>query len=79
MLGNFTKAKDGTTYQYIITVDAGTHYFYIKDSTSTDSTLQYSDGRDNCELGTSYLMNKRNNVENIQYKLSAGTLKVTYC
>lgn len=78
LLGNFTKAKDGTTYQYIITVDAGTHYFYIKDSTSTDSTLQYSDGRDNCELGTSYLMNKRNNVENIQYKLSAGSYKVTY-
>lgn len=78
LIGNFTKAKDGTTYQYIITVDAGTHYFYIKDSTSTDSTLQYSDGRDNCELGTSYLMNKRNNVENIQYKLSAGSYKVTY-
>lgn len=78
LLGNFTKAKDGTTYQYIITVDAGTHYFYIKDSTSTDSTLQYSDGRDNCELGTSYLMNRRNNVENIQYKLSAGSYKVTY-
>lgn len=78
LLGDFTKAKDGTTYQYIITVDAGTHYFYIKDSTSTDSTLQYSDGRDNCELGTSYLMNKRNNVENIQYKLSAGSYKVTY-
>lgn len=78
LLGKFTKAKDDTTYQYIITVDAGTHYFYIKDSTSTDSTLQYSDGRDNCELGTSYLMNKRNNVENIQYKLSAGSYKVTY-
>lgn len=78
LLGNFTKAKDGTTYQYIITVDAGTHYFYIKDSTSTDSTLQYSDGRDNCELGTSYLMNRRNNVENIQYNLSAGSYKVTY-
>lgn len=78
LLGNFTKAKDGTTYQYIITVDAGTHYFYIKDSTSTDSNLQYSDGRDNCELGTSYLMNRRNNVENIQYKLSAGSYKVTY-
>lgn len=79
LLGNFTKAKDDGTYQYIITVDAGTHYFYIKDSSNTDSTLQYSDGRDNCELGTSYLMNKRNNVENIQYKLSAGSYKVTYC
>lgn len=78
LLGNFTKAKDGTTYQYIITVDAGTHYFYIKDSTSTDSNLQYSDGRDNCELGTSYLMNNRHNVDNIQYKLSAGSYKVTY-
>lgn len=78
LLGKFTKAKDGTTYQYIITVDAGTHYFYIKDSKNTDSTVQYSDGRDNCELGTSYLMNKRNNVENIQYKLSAGSYKVTY-
>lgn len=78
LLGNFTKAKDDGTYQYIITVDAGTHYFYIKDSSNTDSTLQYSDGRDNCELGTSYLMNKRNNVENIQYKLSAGSYKVTY-
>lgn len=78
LLGNFTKAKDGTTYQYIITVDAGTHYFYIKDSSNTDSTLQYSDGRDNCELGTSYLMNERHNVENIQYKLSAGSYKVTY-
>lgn len=79
LLGNFTKAKDDGTYQYIITVDAGTHYFYIKDSSNTDSTLQYSDGRDNCELGTSYLMNRRNNVENIQYKLSAGSYKVTYC
>lgn len=78
LLGNFTKAKDGTTYQYIITVDAGTHYFYIKDSKNTESSVQYSDGRDNCELGTSYLMNKRNNVENIQYKLSAGSYKVTY-
>lgn len=79
LLGNFTKVKDDGTYQYIITVDAGTHYFYIKDSSNTDSTLQYSDGRDNCELGTSYLMNRRNNVENIQYKLSAGSYKVTYC
>lgn len=78
LLGNFTKTKDGTTYQYIITVDAGTHYFYIKDSKNTESSVQYSDGRDNCELGTSYLMNKRNNVENIQYKLSAGSYKVTY-
>lgn len=81
LLGNFTKAKDdtnGTTYQYILTVDAGTHYFYIKDSTSTDSSLQYSDGRDNCELGTPYLMTRRNNVENIQYKLPAGSYKITY-
>lgn len=78
LLGNFTKAKDGTTYQYIITVDAGTHYFYIKDSKNTDSTVQYSQGGENRELGTSYLMNKRNNVENIQYKLSAGSYKVTY-
>ena len=78
LLGNFTKAKDGTTYQYIITVDAGTHYFYIKDSKNTNSTVQYSDGKENCELGTSYLMNKRNNVDNIQYKLSAGSYKVTY-
>lgn len=78
LLGNFTKAKDGTTYQYIITVDAGTHYFYIKDSTSTESNVQYSDGGDNRKLGDSYLMNLRNNVENIQYKLSAGSYKVTY-
>lgn len=78
LLGNFTKAKDGTTYQYIITVDAGTHYFYIKDSKNTDSTVQYSDGGDNRKLGDSYLMNRRNNVENIQYKLSAGSYKVTY-
>lgn len=78
LLGNFTKAKDGTTYQYIITVDAGTHYFYIKDSLNTDSNVQYSQGGENRELGTSYLMNKRNNVENIQYKLSAGSYKVTY-
>lgn len=77
LLGNFTKAKDGT-YQYIITVKEGTHYFYIKDSKNTDSSVQYSDGRDNCELGTSYLMNRRNNVENIQYNLSAGSYKVTY-
>lgn len=79
LLGNFTKAKDGTTYQYIITVDAGTHYFYIKDSTSTDSSVQYSDGRENCELGGSYLMSRRyNDVTNIQYKLPAGSYKVTY-
>lgn len=78
LLGNFTKAKDGTIYQYIITVDAGTHYFYIKDSKNTDSSVQYSQGGENRELGTPYLMNKRNNVENIQYKLSAGSYKVTY-
>lgn len=78
LLGNFTKAKDGTTYQYIITVDSGTHYFYIKDSLNTDSNVQYSQGGENRELGTPYLMNKRNNVENIQYKLSAGSYKVTY-
>lgn len=77
-LGNFTKAKDGTTYQYIITVDAGTHYFYIKDSTNTNSKIQYSQGGENRELGTPYLMNRRDNVENIQYKLSAGSYKVTY-
>ena len=77
LLGNFTKAKDGT-YQYIITVKEGTHYFYIKDSKDTDSTVQYSQGGGNHDLGTSYLMNKRNNVENIQYNLSAGSYKVTY-
>lgn len=78
LLGYFTKAKDGTTYQYIITVDAGTHYFYIKDSTNTDSSVQYSQGGENHNLGTPYLMNRRNNVENIQYNLSAGSYKVTY-
>lgn len=78
LLGNFTKAKDGTTYQYIITVDAGTHYFYIKDSSNTDSSVQYSQGGENHNLGTPYLMNRRNNVENIQYNLSAGSYKVTY-
>ena len=77
LLGNFTKAKDGT-YQYIITVKEGTHYFYIKDSKNTDSTVQYSQGGGNHDLGTAYLMNKRNNVENIQYNLSAGSYKVTY-
>lgn len=78
LLGNFTKAKDGTTYQYIITVDAGTHYFYIKDSSNTNSKIQYSQGGENRELGIPYLMNRRDNVENIQYKLSAGSYKVTY-
>ena len=78
LLGNFTKAKDGITYQYIITVDAGTHYFYIKDSSNTDSSVQYSQGGENHNLGTPYLMNRRNNVENIQYNLSAGSYKVTY-
>lgn len=78
LLGNFTKAKDGTTYQYIITVDAGTHYFYIKDSTSTNPSEQYSDGMENCELGKPYLMNRRYDIMNIQYKLSAGSYKVTY-
>lgn len=78
LLGNFTKAKDDGTYQYIITVDAGTHYFYIKDSSNTDSNVQYSQGGENRELGTPYLMNRRNNVENIQYNLSAGSYKVTY-
>lgn len=77
LLGYFTKAKDDT-YQYIITVDAGTHYFYIKDSTNTDSSVQYSQGGENHNLGTPYLMNRRNNVENIQYNLSAGSYKVTY-
>lgn len=78
-LDNFTKAKDGNTYQCIITVDAGTHYFYIKDF-NEDSSVQYSDGRENCELGTPYLMYKRynNDVVNIQYKLLAGSYKVTY-
>lgn len=77
LLGNFTKAKDGT-YQYIITVKDGTHYFYIKDSTSTNSSEQYSDGMENCELGKPYLMNRRYDIMNIQYKLSAGSYKVTY-
>lgn len=77
LLGNFTKAKDGT-YQYIITVKEGTHYFYIKDSTSTNSSEQYSDGMENCELGKPYLMNRRYDIMNIQYKLSAGSYKVTY-
>lgn len=78
-LGYFTKAKDGTTYQHIITVDAGTHYFYIKDSKNADPKVQYSDGSKDCELGKPYRMNYRyDNVENIQYKLSAGSYKVTY-
>lgn len=79
LLGNFTKAKDGTTYQYIITVKEGTHYFYIKDSKNADPKVQYSDGKENCELGKPYPMNyKYDSVENIQYKLSAGSYKVTY-
>lgn len=79
LLGNFTKAKDGTTYQYIITVKEGTHYFYIKDSKNADPKVQYSDGKENCELGKPYPMNyKYDSVENIQYKLTAGSYKVTY-
>lgn len=79
LLGNFTKAKDGTTYQRIITVDAGTHYFYIKDSKNKDPKVQYSDGSKNCELGKPYPMNYRyDSVDNIQYNLSAGSYKVTY-
>ena len=79
LLGNFTKAKDGTTYQYIITVKEGTHYFYIKDSKNADPKVQYSDGKENCELGKPYQMNYRyDSVDNIQYKLSAGSYKVTY-
>lgn len=78
LLGYFTKAKDDGTYQYIINVKEGTHYFYIKDSTNTNSKIQYSQGGENRELGTPYLMNRRDNVENIQYKLSAGSYKVTY-
>lgn len=76
--GNFTKAKDDT-YQCIITVDAGTHYFYIKDSTNTDPNVRYSDGSKNCELGKPYPMNYRyDNIDNIQYNLPAGSYKVTY-
>lgn len=75
LLGNFTKAKDDT-YQYIITVKEGTHYFYIKDSTNTGS--QYSQGGGNHNLGTPYFMNQRGNFDNIQYNLSAGSYKVTY-
>ena len=76
--GNFTKAKDDT-YQCIITVDAGTHYFYIKDSTNTDPQVRYSDGSKNCELGKPYPMNYRHdNIDNIQYNLPAGSYKVTY-
>lgn len=78
LLGNFTKAKDDT-YQCIITVDAGTHYFYIKDSTNTDPKVRYSDGSKNCELGKPYPMNYRyDNIDNIQYNLPAGSYKVTY-
>lgn len=78
-LDNFTKAKDDGTYQCIITVTEGTHYFYIKDF-NEDSSVQYSDGSENCKLGTPYLMYKRynNDVVNIQYKLSAGSYRVTY-
>ena len=79
LLGNFTKAKDGTTYQRIITVKEGTHYFYIKDSKNADPNVQYSDGSKNCELGKPYPMNYRyDSVDNIEYKLSAGSYKVTY-
>lgn len=79
LLGNFTKAKDGTTYQRIITVKEGTHYFYIKDSKNADPKVQYSDGSKNCELGKPYTMNYRHDsVDNIQYNLSAGSYKVTY-
>lgn len=79
LLGNFTKAKDGTTYQRIITVKEGTHYFYIKDSKNEDPNVQYSDGSKNCELGKPYPMNYRyDSVDNIEYKLSAGSYKVTY-
>lgn len=79
LLGNFTKAKDGTTYQRIITVKEGTHYFYIKDSKNADPKVQYSDGSKNCELGKPYTMNYRHDsVDNIEYKLSAGSYKVTY-
>lgn len=78
LLDYFTKAKDDT-YQYIITVDAGTHYFYIKDSTNTDPKVRYSDGSKNCELGKPYPMNYRyDSIDNIQYNLSAGSYKVTY-
>lgn len=77
--GNFTKAKDGTTYQRIITVKEGTHYFYIKDSKNADPKVQYSDGSKNCELGKPYPMNYRyDNIDNIQYNLPAGSYKVTY-
>lgn len=79
LLCYFTKAKDGTTYQYIITVKEGTHYFYIKDSTNADPKVRYSDGSKNCELGKPYPMNYRyDNIDNIQYNLSAGSYKVTY-
>ncbi len=79
LLGNFTKAKDGTTYQRIITVKEGTHYFYIKDSKNADPKVQYSDGSKNCELGKPYPMNYRyDNIDNIQYNLPAGSYKVTY-
>lgn len=79
LLCYFTKAKDDGTYQYIITVKEGTHYFYIKDSTNADPKVRYSDGSKNCELGKPYPMNYRyDNIDNIQYKLSAGSYKVTY-
>lgn len=79
LLCYFTKAKDDGTYQYIITVKEGTHYFYIKDSTNADPKVRYSDGSKNCELGKPYPMNYRyDNIDNIQYNLSAGSYKVTY-
>lgn len=79
LLCYFTKAKDDGTYQYIITVKEGTHYFYIKDSTNAEPKVRYSDGSKNCELGKPYPMNYRyDNIDNIQYNLSAGSYKVTY-
>lgn len=73
-LGYFTKGSDdGKIVTRIITVNDGTYYFHVK-----KGNVNYCSGAE-LTLGSSTNLSIYNNkIEGIQYKLSAGSYKVTY-
>ncbi|MGO5173623.1 fibro-slime domain-containing protein [Ruminococcus sp. LCP21S3_E8] len=73
-LGHFTKGSDdGKIVTKLITVNDGTYYFHVK-----KGNVNYCSGA-NLTLGSSTNLNRYyDNIEGVQYKLSAGSYKVTY-
>lgn len=73
-LGHFTKGSDdGKIVTKLITVNDGTYYFHVK-----KGNVNYCSGA-SLTLGSSTNLNRYyDNIEGVQYKLSAGSYKVTY-